>query len=81
MEKITPSNTKIVAGQPVNAGAAGAASVYHGSDSADPYGAMAKAYKELSNEKQFGGAMTWEINLDNSQGYKFANSIGPAVLP
>lgn len=78
LKKITPAKTKIVAGQPCKGSAAGAASVYHGG-AADPWAALAKAYKSLEGEAQFGGAMTWEVSLDSAQGYKFANAMAPVT--
>ncbi|WP_116963740.1 glycosyl hydrolase family 18 protein [Fastidiosibacter lacustris] len=79
LKKITPKNTLIIAGQPATASAAGAATVYNGADKDDPYNAMANAYKALSNEPQFGGAMTWELSLDATNNYQFIKSIKPVI--
>merc|ERR1712070_133788 len=79
LKKITPANTLIVPGQPSTAAGATHGSVFYGADAADPYNAMARAYAELVNEPQFGGAMTWEVSADKSNGWKFADTIYPAV--
>ena len=80
LEKITPKNTLIVPGEPATQAAAGAATVFNGTDKGTPYKSMATAYSQLNNEAQYGGAMTWDIGLDSGNNYMFANNIGPVVL-
>eukprot|EP01066_Platyproteum_vivax_P010140 Platyproteum_vivax@DN4513_c0_g1_i3.p1 len=80
LKKITPANTMIVAGQPVTAAAAGAATVFHGPDKNDPYNAMARAYRQLASEPQFGGAMSWEVSLDAMNNYAWIDAVRPAIF-
>eukprot|EP01066_Platyproteum_vivax_P012680 Platyproteum_vivax@DN575_c0_g1_i1.p1 len=81
LKKITPADTLIVAGQPATQSAAGAATIFNGPQAGDPYNAMAAAYRQLVNEPQFGGAMTWEVSLDAANNYMWANTIRPVIFP
>ena len=40
---------------------------------------MAKAYKTLANEPQFGGAMTWDLSYDYDNKYAFAKAMKPVL--
>lgn len=80
LKKITPANTMIVAGQPATAAAAGAATIFHGADEAQPYKAMCESYKTLDGQAQYGGAMTWDITNDASNNYEFAGMISKYLM-
>ena len=77
LKQIIPSSTKIVPGQPSDKSAAGLATVYNGIYSETVYTELCKAYQTGSvyNDAQFGGAMTWSINQDAANNFKFVNSI------
>lgn len=73
LDKLTPKTTKIVAGQPATKAAAGAATVFNGVDSSDPFKAMCDNYMALNGQTQYGGAMNWEVSYDKGNNYEFAD--------
>ncbi|WP_440615441.1 glycosyl hydrolase family 18 protein [Cysteiniphilum sp. 6C5] len=77
LKQIIPESTKIVPGQPSDKTAAGLATVYNGIYKDRAYSELCKAYQTPSvfNDPQFGGAMSWSINQDAANGYKFVNAI------
>ncbi|WP_162896478.1 glycosyl hydrolase family 18 protein [Cysteiniphilum halobium] len=77
LKQIIPQSTKIVPGQPSDKTAAGLATVYNGFYEKRAYSELCKAYQTPSvfNDPQFGGAMSWSINQDAANGYKFVNAI------
>ncbi len=78
---IVPDGTLITIGEPAATGpAAGPCSVFHGSSNGPSiYSDMASQYRSIRGKAKFGGAMTWAVNYDQGNGYKFAKAIGPVI--
>ena len=80
LKKSIPAQTKIVIGEPATIDAAGSYSVYHGPDAGPGiYSLMAAQYSSISNDPQFGGAMTWDINWDAKNNYQFVKAINATI--
>ncbi len=77
LTSIVPSATLISIGEPATQAAAGC-SVYSDAPG-DIYSEMASQYQSVIGNAQFGGAMTWSVNDDESNGYAFVKAIGPVV--
>ncbi|WP_109829317.1 glycosyl hydrolase family 18 protein [Reichenbachiella versicolor] len=79
LKNTIPSATKIVIGEPANNKAAGT-SIFPKSDvPSDIYERIAKQYSSIHADEQFGGAMCWSVNLDESNDYSFVNAVGPVI--
>jgi chitinase len=75
-----PANTKIIVGEPAIAAAAGSGTVFHGSFKyQNLYTLMSDVYKELKNDAQFGGAMSWSANHDIEAQCQFAHTVGKSL--
>lgn len=79
LKQIIPASTKIVPGQPSDILAGGAATVYYGiyASTDEVYKKLCEAYQDtrVYNDPQFGGAMTWSINQDAANDFRFLNSV------
>ncbi len=70
-----PQETLIVIGEPANKNAAGFCIYNNSTKEDDIYKDIANEYLLISNDSQFGGAMTWSINQDEENKYLFVNSL------
>tara|TARA_R110000868_G_scaffold380784_1_gene646984 strand:+ start:162784 stop:165057 length:2274 start_codon:yes stop_codon:yes gene_type:complete len=68
LKKIVPASTQIVMGEPSDAVAAGAGTIYHPSGSTLTVTQVTPKInaqvENLLNDAQFGGIMTWSLNVD-----------------
>ncbi len=80
LKKNIPPKTMITIGEPASIDAAGANSIFHGPDSGKHiYKLIAKQYESISNDPQFGGAMTWSINKDANNNWQFIKAIKTVI--
>ena len=77
LKQIVPKETLTVPGQPSDVTAAGLNTVYHGVYKDQVYTELCKAYKTpaVINDPQFGGIMTWSINQDADNDFKFIDGV------
>lgn len=75
LKKSVPSETLISIGLPASRTAAGPTNVFYDSASAEVYQRVLEQYKQISQDPQYGGAMTWSINQDFETGYKFVRNL------
>ncbi|BDD02593.1 glycosyl hydrolase family 18 protein [Aureibacter tunicatorum] len=69
----------IVIGEPATASAAGTSIFKTQGEGQEVYDAVAQEYASIQDEEQFGGAMTWSINLDAENDYKFIKTLKSKV--
>jgi chitinase len=82
LKKSIPAQTKIVMGEPATKDAAGSYSVFNGPNAGpNIYSLMADQYKAISNDPQFGGVMTWDINWDAKNNYQFVKAMNHVIVP
>ena len=74
-----PTSTLIVIGEPASANAAGFCVFSDPEPGKDIYESMAEQYVLINSDDQFGGAMTWSINLDADTGFQFVKAMKPTI--
>ena len=81
LKKCIPASTLIAIGEPANSSAA-TYGVFQGPNNGEEiYQKMANEYEIISMDKQYGGIMVWNINLDAESDYQFVNAMKDVSVP